>query len=534
MLVEDEVVSFATEVIERSGAAGRLEASLARSTGRPRSLKVRAVLVALLLLAMDGRPLHLSEVTKLLYKRLSAGCKDRLDISGEVGSLKCFLARYRCVRYLFHQILDEMDPSLEKKNRVVPVGELKAKRRKLTEAEASKRLHALESFINSLLEATSLVLEAEELSGYDGSVGLDATVVPLYSRGPSKRSGTCASDPDGGWYVREGDHRELEDHKGRKRTKVAWALEATIVTMARGPGKTPQHPNLALGLVLARPGEDPGGVGVRVLASLVARGYKPGFLGADRGYTQVTPEHFHLPVRALGYTLVMDYKENDLGRQANSGGAVLVDGCFYCPAMPELLVSASADRRAGTIDEATSVARIKARSSYRLVRKCGPDKDGYERFSCPAVGSHPHVVCPLRPSSAAAIGKIPVLIAPLQPPKVCTQQAITIAPDVGARHRQELAFGTERWARVYATCRNTIEGWNGFVKDPAHEDLAAPGRRRVRGIAAQSVFCAFLLMAANLRKIRAFRQLVDEQGMAAVAERARRRRMSLADYRAPP
>ena len=42
----------------------------------------------------------------------------------------------------------------------------------------------------------------------------------------------------------------------------------------------------------------------------------------------------------------------------------------------------------------------------------------------------------------------------------------------------ELAFGTEEWARVYATCRNTIEGWNGYVKDPAQEDLAAPGRRR--------------------------------------------------------
>jgi len=58
-------------------------------------------------------------------------------------------------------------------------------------------------------------------------------------------------------------------------------------------------------------------------------------LGADRGYTQVAPEHFHLPVRAIGYSLVMDYmdyKDQDLGRQANSGGAVLVDGCLYCPA----------------------------------------------------------------------------------------------------------------------------------------------------------------------------------------------------------
>ena len=230
----------------------------------------------------------------------------------------------------------------------------------------------------------------------------------------------------------------------------------------------------------------------------------------------------------------MDYKQQDLGRQANSGGAVLVDGCFYCPAMPEALVSASGDHRSGVIDEATFTARLKARSSYRLVRKSGPDNDGYERYSCPAVGGHPHVVCPLRPTSSAAVGKIPVLSAPLQPPKVCTQQAITIAPDVGARHRQELAFGTEEWARTYATCRNTIEGWNGYVKDAAHEDLAAPSRRRVRGIAAQSVFCAFLLMAANLRKIGAHRELVADRRTGQIAERARRRRMSIADYRDPP
>ena len=368
---------------------------------------------------------------------------------------------------------------------------------------------------------------------YDGSIGLDATPVPLYSRGPSRRSGTCASDPDGGWYVREGDHREREDHKGRRRSKVAWALEATIATMARGPGKAPKHPNLALGLALARPGEDPGGVGVRVLSSLASRGHKSGFLGADRGDTQQSPEHFHLPVRALGYLLVMDYKDQALGRQASSGGAVLVDGCFYCPAMPELLVSASQDRRANRIDEASFTARINARASWRLVRKSGPDRDGYERFSCPAVGGHPHVVCPLRPSSAAAIGKMPVLCAPNEPPRLCSQQAITIAPDVGARHRQELAFGTEEWARVYATCRNTIEGWNGYVKDPAHEDLAAPGRRRVRGIAAQSLFCAFLLMAANLRKIRAFRELVADRRTGEIVERATRRRTSLQDYRAP-
>jgi hypothetical protein len=83
----------------------------------------------------------------------------------------------------------------------------------------------------------------------------------------------------------------------------------------------------------------------------------------------------------------------------------------------------------------------------------------------------------------------------------------------------------------YATYRNTIEGANGYLKDTAHEALACPGRRRVRGIAAQSLFVAVLLMAGNFRRTAAFSQMVADGSTAQVAERARRRRVSLNDYR---
>ena len=303
--------------------------------------------------------------------------------------------------------------------------------------------------------------------------------------------------------------------------------------MGRPPGAVPDFPNLALGLSLAPPGHNPGRAGTRLLAEVRQRGWPAGYLGADRGYTQCRPEHFHLPVRALGYSLVMDYKATELGRQANSQGAVMVDGAFYCPAMPEDLITASAGKRAGNIDGATYKARISARAQWRLVHKEGPDQDGYERFACPAQGEHPHLCCPLRPQ-ANALGKVPVLSPPSAPPKVCTQSAITVAPDIGARHRQDLAFGGEEWASTYAAYRNTVEGWNGYVKDPAHEALAASGRRRVRGIAAQSIFVALLLMAGNFRKIAAFRQMVADRTAEKLAERARRRRVSLTDYRSPP
>ena len=77
--------------------------------------------------------------------------------------------------------------------------------------------------------------------------------------------------------------------------------------------------------------------------------------------------------------------------------------------------------------------------------------------------------------------------------------------------------------------RNTIEGLNGLIKDPAREALAQPARRRVRGITARSVFTALLLMAANIRKIRAWRALTDRD-KARITRQARRRRTSLRDY----
>ena len=73
-----------------------------------------------------------------------------------------------------------------------------------------------------------------------------------------------------------------------------------------------------------------------------------------------------------------------------------------------------------------------------------------------------------------------------------------------AKLGQELLHNSEEWHAHYATLRNSIEGFNGFIKDGAHEALDRRERRRVHGVAAQSVFVAFLAFAANLRKIATF------------------------------
>ena len=422
------------------------------------------------------------------------------------------------------------DPSALPKNRRLTAGELKARTKPMTPDQATAARRRLEALVNALLEASVSVLTEDERAASGGGTGLDATPVPLFSRGPSKRTGLCASDPDGGWYVREGDHREREDDKGKPLRKLAWALEATIATTARPPHAEPACPNLAISLALTRPGEDPGGTGARVLASAAARGHKTGWLGYDRAYTQALPGRFHLPVRALGYQPVMDYRIDQLGIQANTGGAILVEGTWYCPALPGPLTIATTRLRDHAISRELYDQQITARRPYQLKRKDGPDADGYQRLSCPAAGKHPGLICPLRQASLSPRdGRAKILQPPPEPPRICRQTAITIAPDIGARYRQDLPYGSPAWHQCYATLRNTIEGLNGYIKDPAHEALAQPARRRVRGIAAQSVFTALLLMAANIRKIRAWRALTASD-QAGITRRARRRRTSLRDY----
>jgi len=530
---DHKIVAFAAELTGRSGQAPVIEAALAHRTGRPRPLPVRAVLTALLCLALDDRPLFLTDATRLLFCQLPAASRRLLGVPGVPGTAtteRAFKAACRRVRYCFHAIASAADPSALPKNRRLTEDQLRARTKPVSPGQATAARDRLEALVNALLEASISVLSADERAASGGGTALDATPVPLFSRGPSKRTGLSASDPDGGWYVREGDHREREDDKGKPLRKICWALEATIATTARPPHAGPACPNLAISLALTRPGEDPGGTGARVLASAAARGHKTGWLGYDRAYTQALPQRFHLPARALGYQPVMDYRDDQLGIQANSQGALLVEGSWYCPALPGPLVTATAGLRDHLITRELYDQQITARAHYQLKRKDGPDTDGYERLSCPALGGHPRLMCPLRKASLSPRdGRPKVLQPPPEPPKICRQTAITIAPDVGARYRQDLPYGSPAWHARYATLRNTIEGLNGYAKDPAHHALAQPGRRRVRGIAACSLFTALLLTAANIRKIRAWRALTHRD-KARITRRARRRRSSLRDY----
>src|SRR5260370_30053131 len=112
-----DTVVFAAELIDRSGQARVIEAALAHRTGRRRPLPVRAVLTALLCLALEDRPLFLTDATRLLFCQLPPASRRLLGVPGTATTGRAVKAAYRRVRYCFHPIVSVADPSALPKNR---------------------------------------------------------------------------------------------------------------------------------------------------------------------------------------------------------------------------------------------------------------------------------------------------------------------------------------------------------------------------------------------------------------------------------
>lgn len=108
-------------------------------------------------------------------------------------------------------------------------------------------------------------------------------------------------------------------------------------------------------------------------------------------------EKLQEPLKALGYRTAFDYREDQLGQQDHFGGAIQVEGNWFCPAMPQPLIDATIDHRKEDIDDDTYAKRIDQRTSYLFRRKGMPDADGYVAMRCPAAGVSATVSCALKP-----------------------------------------------------------------------------------------------------------------------------------------
>jgi len=264
-------------------------------------------------------------------------------------------------------------------------------------------------------------------------------------------------------------------------------------------------------MILDKPGFRIGENGTRVATQVQKPTDLAGWLGADRAYSNAMAEKYQIPTRALGYRHVFDYREDQLGVQDTFGGAIQVDGAWYCPQMPEALINATKMYRKQTddpdkIDEQTWRQRIAERVRYELTVK-DMYYDGRMRLSSPAERANAAVVCDRKPKSSKStrLGRTPIKIpVGSDKPLICAQEAVTFPVAAGAKFSQELRHGSIDWQTRYGLMRNTNEGFSGTAKDGAYAGLGQATRRRKRGVAAQSLLCAVLLYAENIRRIDAF------------------------------
>lgn len=527
-MVEDAIA--ATNALKIGGWSlcefieNRINATKKKPGAPKRVINVRAWFVAAFLAGVDGRAVSGTEIALALYTRMSDEARAQLGLVSEPvppppgRKLARWLGtRERRVQRELQSILRMCDPSPYPKGVVTPWDTLDQSKKVMTEAQETELQQALDLITGTVLRLPWQYLPPENRAKYDGSACIDATPLPLYARGRTLDDVEASSDPDGGYYVREGDHRG--DDKKPPRAKT-FALDAHVMVAADVTHSSRRYlPALPITVTLGRPGIDPAGAARRMLTTLAAHGHKPNFLAGDNLYTLSDKDCFQQPARELGWKLVLPYPGSHTGVQGSSNGAPLIEGAYYCPSMPEPLISATEDYRADRISRAVYDERIAARQSYALRYYEVPKPGGTERRMCPAAGDNPTAICPLKPASAVPRlihdvgGRTRLDLRPIisptddlrqNPPKVCRQKTITIQPEEGSKYRQTLPFGSPEHSLVYTSLRQAQEGLHGVAKDQGKEGLGDPGRRRVRGLAANTLFGAIMLASAGLRMVASF------------------------------
>jgi hypothetical protein len=145
--------------------------------------------------------------------------------------------------------------------------------------------------------------------------------------------------------------------------------------------------------------------------------------------------------------------------------------------------------------------------------------------------------CPLRPASMTLDRDRPEVLQPPENPQACcTQQTITVPPDVLAKTAQKHDYPSAAWRRSYARRTGAERGF-ATIKDPAASDTAR-GWCRPTGLAPLLLFTTTLLTARNQRILTAWNARQQENQRRATQglppRTRRRRRNTLTTLTAPP
>jgi hypothetical protein len=487
------------DAIDASGAAPRIEELLPAGV-RHRQLRAGTLLTGMMLTLADRRPAHLTELHQALTG-LPADDQVRLGVTEDWSSGPHQLT-YRQVERTFNLVAD----ALAKQH---PDGAPSG---------------VLARICDDLLEA-SIPAQYKQASS---SQAADWTDVESFARPPRHGTQDCA-DPEASWGHRTSN---LPGPRG----EMFFGYYLSGLTMVR-EDNGPAVPELARRMTLTSCELDPARALVPVLTAMPAAGIPLGDILADSGYAHRDAQAWAIPLRQAGARLVQDLHPHDRGPQGTHHGAIIANGNLYCPATPRPLLQLGPLPRDATPEQVTG---HDSQAAELAKHKLGPitadDADGYHRVMCPAAMSK--IRCPLRPDSMTLDRARPeILTPPEDPPACCTQQTLTIGPEVCAKTAQKHDYPSPAHRRSYAR-RTSAERTFATIKDPATTSIAR-GWCRLTGLTPLTLWLACLLAVRNQRILAAYsaRQADNHKRAAAgLPPRTRRRRRKTLAMRAatPP
>jgi hypothetical protein len=486
------------EIIDASGTAERIEAMLPAGA-RARQLSVRTLLAGMCLTQADGRPAHLTRVRQALVS-LPEDDQRRLGVITDWKGGPHLLT-YRQTEYtsgLAARALAKDEPD------GLPSPELQA--------------------------ACDDLLESSVPAGFknaSASLAVDWTDLESFSRPPPASGGPCA-DPEASWGHRRNNLLRSQD-------ELFYGYYFSAGTMTREENGA-DVPELTRRMTVCSCDHDPARALVPVLTAMPEHGIPLGDIIADSGYAHRAAAAWAIPLRRAGAQLVQDLHPHDRGPQGTHDGAIISNGCLYCPKTPRPLLELGPLPRHATREQAAAHdVKTAELARYKLGRLTRDDADGYHRAACPAVTGK--IRCPLRPASMRLDRDRPeILTPPGHPQHCCTQQTITVPADVLAKTAQKHDYPSAAHRRSYAR-RTGAERSFATAKDPASNDISR-GWCRLMGLTPLMLFTATLVIIRNQRILAAWNTRQDENTRRAARglppKTRKRRRKTLASLAARP
>jgi len=448
------------EIIDASHVAPAIEALLPAGV-RHRQLQPRTLLLGMQLAAGDRRPAYLTEIHAALTS-LTEHDQARLGVTAGWKTGPHQLT-YRQAGHTFRLITRAL-------SKTEPDGAPSA---------------GLQRLCDQLTEAS--IPEAHKNGST--SLAVDWTDVEAWSRPvPAGKPGS-GTDPEARW-----GHRNVNRKIQEGEMFFGFYLSAAVMTKDENG---PAVPELARRLTVASSSHDPAAALPGVLATMPAGGVGLGDILADSGYSHRQPGTRAEPLRAAGASLVQDLHPNDRGPRGTHHGAIIANGCLYCPATPKpLLELVPLPPAADAADVAAHDQKTAELARHKLGVHAADDADGYRRHACPAAAGK--IRCPLRPASMKLDRNRPEILSPPQhPPACCTQQTITASPQVAAKTRQKHDYPSAAWQISYQR-RTAAERLNATIKDTAVNSIDR-GWIRLTGITPLMLWLACLMTVRNQR-----------------------------------